>query len=510
MQSASNVMKKKMNLLAGVVKRKKVVVVLVALAGAAAAGYFAWGGAKKAAGNYLTDSVKRGTITSIISASGMVEPVSTVSLSFKNSEVIKNIYVKAGDRVTAGQLLAEQDSENLEAQVNQALASLKGAASKLELLQNGPRREEIAQAEANAAMARAAYESAQANLDRYQKLAQEGAVSQADLEKARLDFANAEGKLKQAEESLKTLQAGNRPEDINSASAQVESSKAQLQMAYNDLSGARMVSPIDGIVSAVNGAVGQRATANNNNTSGGSGFIVIISDALQVKAQVNEADIGRTEVGQKVEFTVNSFPNKTFAGKVDSISPQAYTVSNVQIYDVIIRPDENYKELKAGMPANVNIIIDRHENALTIPKGAVTYAVSYLNKMRQSGGLNLEGADGRSGNQQQNRQRNSGEGGTGPGNGGNSGPASATKESNQEQQAMVLVLDKSGNPAPRRVVLGLSDLRNYEVVRGLNEGDTVVVGSLTQPAAAGAQAGQGGGNPPFMSTPRATGGGTRR
>lgn len=464
-----------------IVKRKKLLFSVVVIAGVALAGYLLWGGAKKASGDYLTDTVKRSTITSTISASGMVEPVSTVSLSFKNSEIIKSIHVKVGDHVTTGQVLAEQDSDNLEAQANQASANFKGAASKLELLKNGPRQEELEQAEANVTMARAGYDLAQSNLERYQKLIQEGAVSRADFDKVSSDFINAEGKLKQAEESLKSLRAGNRAEDIASAAAQVESSRAQLQMAHNDMSGARMVSPIDGIISAINGAVGQRATANNNNTSGG-GFIVVISEALQVKAQVNEADIGRTEAGQRVEFTVNSFPGKIFTGKVSSISPQAYTVSNVQIYDVVIQVDENQQWLKAGMPANVNVIVDRRENTLTIPKGATTFAATYLNKMKQSGSLKPEEIENRE---------------------------SVTKENSREQQAVVLVMNKTGNPAPRRVVLGLSDLRSFEVVKGLNEGDTVVVGSLTQPAASGAQGNQGG-NPPFTGAPRGTGGGGRR
>ena len=457
MQNVPNSMAGKLNILNSVFKRKKLLLGVVVVAAAAAlVWYFFWGGAKKATASYLTDTVKRSTITSTISASGMIEPVSTVALSFKNSEIIKQIYVKAGDRVTSGQLLAEQDSENLEAQLNQASASLKGASSKLELLQNGPRQEDIRQAEANVTMAQGSYDLAKSSLERSQSLFQDGAISRADFDKVNLDFVNAEGKLKQAEQALQSLRSGNRPEDINSAVAQVESSSAQLQMAQNDLLGSKMNSPINGIVSAVNGAVGQRATANNNNTSGGSGFITVISEVLQVRAQVNEADIGKAAVGQKVEFTVNTFPDKTFTGKVGSISPQAYTVANVQIYDIVIQPDENFKDLKAGMPSNVNIIVDRRENALTLPKGATSYAVTYLNKAKQAGSQRPEGAGDR-----------------------------ANPIESGQQQAVVLVMDQTGNPASRRVVLGLSDLRSFEVVKGLNEGDTVVIGAQNQPTATG-------------------------
>lgn len=513
MQNMLKPVSKQLNTLSNILKRKKLLFGVAVIA-VVLVGFYLLGGAKKAVENYITETVKRGTISSTISASGKVEPVNTVSLSFKNAEVIKKIYVKVGDHVTVGQLLAEQDTASLEAQVSQASANLKGAVARLELLKAGARQEDVAQAEASVRMAQASYNLAKSTLERYQKLFQEGAIAQADFDKVNYDYINAEAKLKQAEESLKSLQSGNRAEDIAAAAAQVESSSAQVQMAKDDLAGSRMVSPINGIVSAVNGSEGQRATANNNNTSGGGGFIVIISEALQVKAQVNEADIGRLDVGQRVEFTVNSFPNKTFTGRVSSVSPQAYTESNVQIYDAIIQLDENQQGLMAGMPANVNIIVDRHENTLTIPKGAVTYAASYLNKMRQSGALEPELSEGRGNSGRPSSSKTGGNTNFGPGGGsGNVAKTSGSAKGNeQEQQAVVLVLDKSGNPVPRRVVLGLSDLISFEVVAGLNEGDKVVVGSLNQDAKSVRSQGN---NPPFMpgagggGMPRTGGGGSR-
>ncbi|OPY58736.1 MAG: Macrolide export protein MacA [Pelotomaculum sp. PtaU1.Bin035] len=417
--------------------RKKFFLGIAAIMLVVMVGFYICGGGKKAAGNYITDTVKKGTVANTIPATGAIEPVSTVSLSFKNAEIVKKIYVKLGDHVTAGQILAEQESDDLEAQVIQSSASLKSAVAKLELLKNGSTEEDITQAEASLKMAQAAYDQAKTDLERNQTLYQAGAISRTDLDSVNSSYVSAEGKLKQAEASLKSLQKGNRQEDVAAAAAQVESGSAQLQISEKDLAGTKMVSPMDGIVSEVNGGEGQRATANNNSTSGSTGFIVIISEALQVKAQVNEADIGKLEVGQKAELTVNSFPNETFTGKVGSISPQASTISNVQIYDTIIQMDGN-QGLKAGMPANVNIIVNRHENTLTIAKGAVTYAASYLSKVAQDVALKADA---------------------------------------QKQQANVLVLDKSGVPQPRQVTLGLSDQKNYEILEGLIEGETVVVGA---------------------------------
>lgn len=436
------------------IKKNKLIISVVAVVLIAAGGYYFYGSSKNATGGYITNTVKKGNVTNSISATGTVKPVTTVELGFKNAETIKKIYVKEGDHVTTGQLLAEQDSTNLNAELIQTNASVKSSVAKLELLKNSTTQEELAQSEASLRTAQSTYNLAQSTFERQQALFQAGALSTYEFEQVKDSLVSAEAKLTQAQASLKTLQNGNRAEDIAAAEASVESSRAQLQMAQNDLAGVKMYSPIDGIVSAVNGAEGQRASANNNNTSGG-GFISLISVALQVEAQVNEADVGSLAVGQKVEFKVNAFANKTFTGKVGSISPQAETVSNVQVYKTMIELDENQTGLKAGMPATVTIIIDRQENVLTIPKSAVTYATSYLAKAGQSGSNQTSSRTGQSSSSQVSSSRAS----AGNGNRGS-----------------VLILDKSGNPVACQVVLGISDQTNYVVNEGLKEGDTVVIG----------------------------------
>ncbi|ACV61926.1 efflux transporter, RND family, MFP subunit [Desulfofarcimen acetoxidans DSM 771] len=465
-------------------KKKKLLVFIVLAICLVVPGYYYWTSGKKINANFLTETVSKSSIISTVSASATIEPVSSVSLSFKNSEIINKLYVKVGDHVNGGQLLAEQDGSNLTEQLNQSRASLKSAEAKLALLQNGARSEDIAQSRENVNMAQNAYDLAKSTLERNQVLKEQGALSQFDFDKAQSDFKNAESRLKQEQESLKALLAGNRPEDIATASAQVDSAKSQLQMALNDMSGTKLYSPMNGTVSVMNGAEGQRATANNNNTSGG-GFISVISDQLQVRAQVNESDIGKVKNGQKVELSVNSYQDKIFNGKISSISPQAYTVSNVQIYDVIINPDQNYSELKAGMPANVNIILDRHDNVPVVPKGAVSYAISYLNKNRAAlSSIRTAQDSGQMRNRlnSDNNKQSTGEKDT-------SKNSEAATDSGQ-QRATVLIYNKSGEPKIQRVVLGLSDVKNYEVIQGLKEGDIVVVGSLEQSASSNAQGNQ--------------------
>ena len=442
---------------------KKAWLLLLAVMLVAVAWYFTSSRNKNQDPGYLTDAARRGDLTVTISATGTIEPITRVSLAFKNAEIINEIYVKVGDSVTPGQLLAEQDTSNLEASLVQATASLKGNEARLELLRNGATAEELLRSEIDVTTAEASFAQAKIKLANYQVLYQEGAISQTEFDSVNLEYITAEGRFKQAEYALASLKAGNRIEDIEAAAAQVESSNAQLRQTQNDLTGAKMYSPIAGIVSAVNGAVGQRATANNNNVSGG-GFIDIISEEMQVKAQVNEADIGNAAVGQAVEFTVNSFPNRTFAGTLESIAPEAYTQSNIQIYDIVIQMDQHYPELKAGMPCDVTIIAARSNGALTIPKSAVTFATSYL---AQTGAQMAEnrGAAGSESGPRQPPQRPDGNQAEGP-------PDFA--DDRDTQPALVIVLESDGKLTPQRVILGLSDLSRYEVLEGLQEGEMVV------------------------------------
>lgn len=422
---------KQLNKIPGLFKKKKVLYGTIAAAALLLiCGYFFWGSGKSDS-KYITSTVKRGTVSVTIPATGTIKPVSTVSLSFENAEIIKKIHARIGDHVTTGQLLAEQVEDDLEAQVAQSSASLKSAAAKLADLAGGATEEDIIRAETSVKTAQNTYEQAKTNLERYQQLFDAGAVSRSDLDSANSSYISAESSLRLAEATLRTTLAGATAAEIAAAEATVESSSAQLRMAQKQLTGAKMTSPMNGIVSEINGGEGQRATANNNSTSSGSGFITVISEELQVEAQVNEADIGSLKIGQVAELTVNAFPNKTFAGRISSISPIATTVSNVQVYDTVIQLDAGQPGLKAGMPATITIIVEESENVLTVPKGAVTYGA------RQASGA-----------------------GKGPGGG-----------------AGVIVMDKSGGIATRQVVLGLSDSSNYEVKEGLSEGETVVIGT---------------------------------
>ncbi|MQL51867.1 HlyD family efflux transporter periplasmic adaptor subunit [Desulfofundulus thermobenzoicus] len=435
-----------------------------------AAGWYWWARGHRKSPDYLTVAASKGSIVEAVSASGKIEALHSIGLSFKNPGTIKAIYVKEGQSVKAGQLLALQDATDLELQVKQAQANLDNALARLQSLQAGPLATDVTQAEASVEQAQAEYDNAQDTLKRNQALYDAGALSEIDLNNARKAAATAAGNLKKARAALEALKNGSRPEDIAAAQAQVEAARAQLELARNNLAATEIRAPWDGIVTNVNGQAGQRVGSNTSATDPSNSFIFLISPELQLRVQVNEADINKVKVGQDVEFTVNAMSDRTFNGKVAAIAPQAQTVSNIQLYDVLVNVGDGGASLKAGETASVTIIINRKDNVITIPRAAIAYAQGYLSRAAQSAGGRAT-SSGRtfSGGNPGGR---SAQGTVGPATGI---PSNGTPRSG-ENQAVILVLE-GGQPVKRQVVTGASDERNIEVVSGLTAGEQVVVGT---------------------------------
>ncbi|WP_338834268.1 hypothetical protein MHLNE_06490 [Moorella humiferrea] len=433
-----------------------------------------WQYGRRAEVKYITVPVAQGSIKNAINATGTIEPVKSVNLGFKNSGIIKAIYVKPGDAVKAGQVLAVQDTAELEAQLAQAQASYNSAAANLQKLEAGATAAEIAQAEANVETARIAYNDAAAAAERNKALFEAGALSKAELDSAVSARDSAAAKLRQAEAALEDLKNGSRPEEIAAARAQVEAAKAQVELARNNLESAQLRAPWDGIISAVNGEVGYRVGSSTDNSN--SSFITMITPTLQLRAKVNEADINKVKVGQEVSFTVNAIPGKEMRGKVAWIAPEAQTVSNVQLYDVVISLDPE-PSLKAGMTASVDFILDRKDNVLTIPEAALTFARTYLAGSEGNGGRS-GAAVGGDRSTSGGRTIPGGVPGTTTNDNGGAGRSEARATGGHTAGTTVLVLE-NGRPVPRQIVTGASDESNVEVVSGLAAGEAVVVGTST-------------------------------
>jgi len=446
-----------------------IIIILIAAAG----GFAGWRYLvrPKDSGGFVTQKVAYGDISQTISASGTIESVQQVTLTFKNQGYVQNSYVQVGDRVKKGQLLAEERDSDFQAQLAQAQANLQNAqANYNKLISTQPQK--VAQARAQLEQAQSNLSLAKTTLDRDEQLFNAGALTGADLDTAKNNYQSA---LSQYQNSQSNLEQVSNTDDIAAAAAQVKSAQAQVAMAQNNLASARIIAPFDGYVAQINGNVGQwtGGGAPPVGTAETSQYgIILCSTELQLSAEINEADISNVKIGQQVTFTVDTYPNKTFTGKIKSLAPIATSVNNVQMYEAIISIDD-YSGLKAGMPASVNIITAFAKHVPVVPQSALDFARTYLVTLRQQHA------------QSQNRPGGSGQTAGRWNNAQQSGAFSGV-----QNRAVVLVM-QNGKPVPRPVQTGLSDDVNVEIKSGLQPGETIVTGQLNPSGSAGT-AGTGG------------------
>ena len=295
--------------------------------------------------------------------------------------------------------------------------------------------------------------------------------------------------------------------DIDATQAQIAAQQANVQLAQNNLDAAVLPAPADGTVTAINGAVGQwlsggalngsaansasGAGASSASASTSSNFLSLTSlSGLNVTAQVNESDIGRVQIGQPINFTVDAYPNQTFSGKVAILQPLGQNVQNVVSYTVTSTIDQNNVQLLPGMTATVNIIINQVRDALEVPMSALTYARTQAarNRAQGQGGANASAQAKPSGQ------------GQAAGGGGQGRAASFEQPGGQG----VLYLLKDGKSNVASVQFGPSDGRLVQVASGVNEGDVIITGGGPTVSSGSAQAkpgGFGGGGNIFAAKP---------
>lgn len=323
-----------------------------------------------------------------ITASGTVQPIQTVNLSPKVTSILAELYVEQGDRVSQGQLIARMKNADVEAKLAQAEARLAQAEARLAKLRAGNRPEEIAQAEAQVAQAEARVEEAEAQLDlaeervrRNRSLAEEGAISQDDLdqfinqaETARAVVASNQASLNEARRNLELVQDGSRVEDIAEAEAQLREAQANLQAVEVELEDTYIRAPFDGIITqkyASEGSFVTPTTSASEASSATSTAIVAIAQGLEVLAEVPEVDVQQLKVGQPVEIVADAYPDQVFTGQVRLIAPEAVVQQNVTSFQVRIELTSGQEKLLSGMNVDVTFLGDELQNALVVPTVAI-------------------------------------------------------------------------------------------------------------------------------------------
>jgi HlyD family secretion protein len=448
-----------------------IVTVLVVLA----AGFLGWRylGTKKQGGGYVTTKAASGNIQVLISASGNLIALQSVALTFKSQGYVQTCDVQLGDLIKAGQVLATEQTSDLQASLDQAEATLESAQADYNKLASTDS-QEIDQAQAQADQAKSALDNAKSTVDRDQQLLGAGGVSQSTVDSDNNAYLQALTSYKSAEYTLAQDQTH---ADVVAAAAQVKSAQSQAEQAQNNLTNASIIAPFDGYIATISGNPGMwtGGGAVASGTSTATQFeIIITSTQLLIDADVNEADISKVSVGQPVTFTVDTYPNDTFTGKIIALSPNATTVSNVQMYEAHMSIDD-YSKLKSGMPATINIITASANNVILVPQSALTYASTYLASLSRGSGSNRQSHQGGSSASQAGSQ---GGGGVSASQGGGGVSASQGGANSSQNRGMVVVL-VNGKPQIKRVQTGLSDDVNVQITSGLNVGDIVVTGSAT-------------------------------
>jgi HlyD family secretion protein len=365
-----------------------------------------------------------GEISNSITATGTVQPVDTVAVGTQVSGIIKKTYVDFNSTVKKGQLLATLDPDLLQFQSEQIKANLQNARSNL------------------------AYNDI--NFNRQAQLYKIGAISKADFDNATNQY--------------------------NAAKAQVNSVNAQLSTANKNLSLTNIYSPIDGTVLNRNVSEGQTVASSFSTPT----LFSIAKDLtkMQVRASVDEADIGNVKVGQKATFTVDAFPDEIFKGEVSEVRLHPTVSSNVVNYTTIINADNSSLKLKPGMTANITIYTQVLENVMKVPTSATSFAPDSLVIKKYK--VNSPFAHGKKGKEKKQN----------------------TDTAGKNNEAGVWIIGKDSTISRKKIKTGMDNDTEIQVISGLDKNDNIITGYKLLSKKSSGNAGKS----PFM--PQRRGGGS--
>ncbi len=379
-------------------KSKKYFRISVIVLVAAVALFFAYkifGKKKESSITVQTVKMSKKDVILSITATGTVEPVDQVEVGTQVSGLVNKIYVDYNSQVKKGQLLAEIDKTNLQESVNNAQSQYSAALNELNYYQQ--------------------------NYTRQTNMYKAGVISKSDYEQAAYQLKNAQQTVSQR--------------------------KTALAQARTNLGYANIYAPIDGIILSRAVEEGQTVAASMTTPT----LFTIARDItkMQVEAAVDEADIGGVEVGQRVSFTVDAYPNVEFSGKVRQVRLSATTESNVVTYTVIIDADNPEQKLKPGLTATVTIYTKELKDVNTIPAAALSY-IADTDLMKQY-------------YQQEGISRNV-----------------PNIQLGTEKEKYVWVKNSDNSFSQKKITIGSNDGINIEVLSGLTDNDLLVTGMEQQ------------------------------
>jgi HlyD family secretion protein len=393
--------------------RRAILIVSVLAVGIAIGGYVFFNGERKVPVRYRSAAVERGSVVSLVTATGTINPVVSVQVGTQVSGMIMSLLADFYSVVKAGDIVAVIDPEPIRARRDQA-------ASNLEM------------AKANLARTRTDLAQRKRELDRVKSLVAQQFVSQSDVDIAVTNFQAAESQ-------------------VSVAGAQVKQAEAALNAVELDLKYTVIRSPVNGIVVARNVEVGQTIAASFATPN--LFLIALDLTKMQVDTNVSESDIGGITEGTEATFTVDAYPGHQFSGTIRQVRLAPINVQNVVTYNVVVNVDNQDLRLKPGMTANVSIVVAQRDAVLKVPNAALRFTPPTAG--------------------QPDRFMTSGQPSIGNGAGRTAGVAKGAVAPTRT----VWKQEPSGELEPVHVQTGISDGLATEILsEGLSEGALVVVG----------------------------------
>ena len=401
-------------------KRNVIIIIAVIVVGAITILGFNYFGKKAPEFTYQTVAVRRGKITNVVTATGTVQAITTVNVGTQVSGIIQHIYVDFNDHVRKGEILAKLDTTALAAQVDQSQASVN--------------------------QAQAQYDFEKYTFDREKTLYDKKLVAEADYDQALYNYENAKAALDNAKSAL---------------------SRAKVNLAY-----ATIYSPINGVI--LNRAVEEGQTVASSFSTPTLFTIVNDMNEMEVQTSVDEADIGKVKEGQKVEFTVDAYPDMEFEGKVTQVRLQPIVTNNVVTYNVILRAPNPGQRLMPGMTASATIYVQEKDSALIVPDRALRFRPdqNFLKKMMAMNPQKPGGAD-----KAQGTATAAGGQGNDFGRGAQSFSTGLLQSAENADLAPKAVWVETDSDKIKKVPvkIGIDNGTDVEIISGLKEGDKVVV-----------------------------------
>jgi len=393
-------------------KNKKIILFSILIVMGVFSLYFFFGPQKKTIVRFESAKVHYGFIAKSITASGTIQPVDTVSVGAQVSGVVRSIYVDFNSIVKAGQLIASIDPSIIKAQTEVAKANL-------------------ATAESN-------FNFQKTNYERQNQLFLLGAISKADFQVATNQYT--------------------------AAKASVSNTQAQLKISIKNLSYTLIYSPINGIVLNRNVSEGQTIASSFNAPT----LFVIAKDLskMQVRAAVDEADIGGVQSGQSVSFTVDAFPDIQFGGSVDKILLHPSINANVVTYKTLINIDNSSMKLKPGMTANIYIYTEQYSHILLVPSKALNFKPDSL--VLSQFKISKEQSENPIISKKEREKYRT-----------ELGNNSVLKEIRASYRMASVWLKRGDSLIEKRILIGINDDSNVSVIAGLKSEEAVVISAIS-------------------------------